>query len=309
LGETEIDIALYAEVLRRHRTIMVVGVVLTLVLAALSYVRVSPSGISYRKPESWSNQATLVLTQKGAPELRALGPSLADTGRFSSLTDVYATLATSDAVVSKLEQRGLLNAKDMQDGALPIAAAGVPSTVGVPTPLMTITALSDSGPNATKLTLAATRAFLEVLNARQLAAKIPLKDRVQVRVVKSSEAPKLVASRSKALPFIVLLGGLIATVAVAVTRDNVARRGKAPELTTVTSSDEPDVSVGVPGARPTPRPASRSDPSTPRGDTGPAIGVSRGLSTLGSARHADSPSALERKPPDEASGSFVEASQ
>ena len=65
VGGNEIDIALYADVLRRHRAVVLVGVALTVALAVLSYVRVSPSGISYRSPEIWSNQATLVLTQEG----------------------------------------------------------------------------------------------------------------------------------------------------------------------------------------------------------------------------------------------------
>ena len=105
--------------------------------------------------------------------------------------------------------------------------------------MMTITATSSTGPKATELTLGATKAFLDVVHTRQLAAKIPVKDRIQVRVVKSAEAPKLVDPRSKALPILVLLGGLIATVAVAFTRDNLARRERAPELTTVASRDEP----------------------------------------------------------------------
>ena len=75
IGGNEIDIALYADVLRRHRTVVFVGVALTVALAVLSYVRVSPSGISYRSPEIWSNQATLVFTQEGAPELRSVLPA------------------------------------------------------------------------------------------------------------------------------------------------------------------------------------------------------------------------------------------
>ncbi len=240
-GGNEIDIALYADVLRRHRVVVLVGVGLTVALAVLSYVRVSPSGISYRSSEIWSNQATLVLTQEGAPELRSVLPvgaggsssALADTGRFASLIDVYTTLATGDAVVAELRHRGFLKAKDLKDGALPIVAAAVPSTVNVATPMMTITATALTGPKATKLTEGAMRAFLAVVDRGQRAAKIPVKERIQVRVVKSSEAPKLINPRSKALPILVLLAGLIATVAVAFIRDNTTRgRARPPvELT------------------------------------------------------------------------------
>ena len=187
--------------------IVLVGVALTLGLVVLSVARISSSGISYRSPQIWSNEATLVLTQKGAPELRSVLPitrggfSLADTSRFAGLIDVYTTLATSDSVIRALERRGLIDPKDMEDGASPIAATAVVSTVGgAPTPMMTISATSVSGPVATKLAKAATDAFLGVVAARQRAAKIPLKDRIQLRVVKSADEPKLVKPRSKAIP-------------------------------------------------------------------------------------------------------------
>ena len=286
---------------------VIVGVVLTVALAVLSYVRVSPSGIFYRSPEIWSNQATLVLTQEGAPELRSVLParpggfstSLADTGRFAGLIDIYATLATSDGVVSELVRRGLLTEEDLKDGGLPIVAAAVPSTVNAATPMMTITASSITGPKATRLTLGATKAFLAVLDKRQLAAKIPVKDRIQVRVVKSSEAPMLADPRSKALPMLVLLGGLIATVAVAFTRDNLARRERATELTQVASRDVADPSVDDTDARSTPRPVPRPDSVTAREGPGPTIGVARGRSTLGSVPRTDSATARERDMPDD----------
>ena len=58
--------------------------------------------------------------------------------------------------------------------------------------MMTITATSVTGPKATQLTLAATKAFLDVVRTRQLAAEIPAKDRIQLRVVNSADAPELV---------------------------------------------------------------------------------------------------------------------
>jgi len=256
-GEAGIDLALYSQVLRRHRRLVVAGGVLTITLAFLAYVRVSPSGLSYRSPETWSNQATLVLTQEGAPELRSVLPSgpvggsssLADTGRFASLIDVYAALATGDAVVQTLRRRNLLEETDLQDGALPIAATAVSSSVnGATTPIMTITAKAASGPEATRLTLGATRTFLDVLTARQRAAKIPVKDRIQVRVLKSSEKPILVNPRSKALPILVFLAGLIATAAAAFTRDNLTRGAAiaTPGLTELRSTTATDHELAKP---------------------------------------------------------------
>ena len=94
--------------------------------------------------------------------------------------------------------------------------------------MMMISATAPTAVKATKLTRATTTAFLAEVRARQLAAKIPLRDRIQLQVVKAADEPKLVKPRSKALPMLVLLGGLIATAAVAFTRDNAARRGAGP---------------------------------------------------------------------------------
>jgi hypothetical protein len=297
----EIDVALYMDVLRRHRTIVLVGIALTLALVVLSVVRISPSGIGYRSPQVWSNQATLVLTQEGAPELRSVLPtpvsggssSLADTSRFAGLIDVYTTLATSDPVVRVLRQRGMIDAAQMAIGAVPIFAAPVVSTVGGgTTPMMTITATAPSSQKATALTLAATNAFLGVVRSRQLAAKIPVKDRIQLRVVKSADVPKLVKPRSKALPMLVLLGGLFATAAVAFTRDNASRRRRvhAPALAAASSeevADLPDPTFGVPHARSTLGPVPRPE-AQPREESGSSVGVARGRSTLGSVALSES---------------------
>ena len=178
--------------------------------------------------------------------------SLADTSRFAGLIDVYTTLATSDAVVRMLERRGLIDPAAMANGRSPITAAAVVSTVGGgTTPMMTLTAQAPSAAKATKLTRGATNALVEFVEARQAAAKIPERDRIQLRVVKASDEPTLVKPRSKALPILVLLGGLFATAAFAFTRDNVARGERPAVLQSATLNDEQDASAVVKGSQPT----------------------------------------------------------
>jgi hypothetical protein len=299
VGGNEIDVSLYAEVLRRHKKVVYVGVVLTLALAVLSYVRVSPSGVSYRSPESWSNQATLVLTQAGAPELRSVLPtnapggssSLADTSRFAGLIDVYAALATSDPVIQVLRHRGLIDQADLANGANPITAAAVVSTVsGGTTPMMTLTATAPSAAKATKLTLGATSALLNYVEQRQAAAKIPNNDRIEIRVVKSADVPTLVKPRSKALPILVLLAGLIATAAVAFTRDNVARRQRIPSLSAA-SRREPaarDSAVGATHPRTQLGSVPAPDSPTVREEADSSANVAQHRPTLGSVSRPDS---------------------
>jgi hypothetical protein len=226
-------------VLGRHKAIVCVGVTLTLALAFLSYVRVSPHGISYRSPAVWANTSTLVLTQAGSPELWSVlpvqgptgSPSLASTDRFTGLVDLYAALATGDAVVQTLFRRHLLEDQDIVDGALPIEASAVSSTVnGAIIPLIKITAKGNSPEKATRLTVGTTRAFLDVLKRRQIAAKVPVDDRIQVSVLKRSSEPTLAEPRSKTMPLLIFLAGMIATIGTAFTRDNLSgARQRAPE--------------------------------------------------------------------------------
>ena len=58
---------------------MLVGVLASIALAVLSFVRISPSGIGYRSSERWVNEATLVVTQAGFNEGRSGGDAAVDT--------------------------------------------------------------------------------------------------------------------------------------------------------------------------------------------------------------------------------------
>jgi hypothetical protein len=198
--------------------------VVTLVLGMLSYVRISPSGITYRSQETWSNEATLVLSQANFPELRSVLPETQQPERFASLVDFYSAFATSDEVIARLQKKGLLKADDLEGGELPVTATAVPSTVNAgPTPLLKLSATAASPGEATRLTLGATAAFINFVRSRQDAAGIPEKQRVELRVVKRSAKPTLVAPRSKTTLIVIFLAGLTVAVAAAFIRDNLRR--------------------------------------------------------------------------------------
>jgi hypothetical protein len=229
--EVTIDLGLYIGVLRRHRLLVAIGCALALALALFAYVRVSPSGLTYRSAELWSDVATLSLTTTGAPEWRvdpeAQGPAL------SSLGDQYAAYATSDSVIKSLQDQGLLP-KPGEEGQAAIAASGVASPLnGQPAPLLTITGTATSPAEAKRLTLRATDAFIRYALFRQDAAKIPQDQRVELTVIKRSSGPMLTAPRSKTPFIIVLLAGLTATVAAAFMRENMrsGRKGQQPPST------------------------------------------------------------------------------
>ena len=205
---------------------MIVGVVASLALAVLSFVRISPTGIGYRSSERWVNEATLVVTQAGFNEGRSGGGAAVDTTlqRFSTLVNVYAALVESDQVVDLLVRRGLVDREDVSDGEIPVVATPVVSDNGASTPLMTLTGSASSAAKATALTVGATRAFIDTLERRQRAAGIPASQRTLVQPVRRSGEPTLVEPRSKSLPIIVFLAGLSATFAAAIIRDGRFRR-------------------------------------------------------------------------------------
>jgi hypothetical protein len=220
-----IDLGLYRDVLRRHRWFVLVGVIGTLGLAVLSFVNVSSTGFSYRTPQIWSNEATLVLSQQGFPEGRfSLPPTGAPEHRFATLAELYATLATSDAVVAALTKQGLIEPESSAAGQLPFAATAVPAAAGGVAPVMKITGTGTTPDEATELTIAATNAFVDFLRSRQSEAGIRENDRVQLRVVKRFGEPAVLRPRSKTPLIFILFAGLSLTVAVAFMRDNAQRR-------------------------------------------------------------------------------------
>jgi hypothetical protein len=143
---------------------------------------------------------------------------------------VYAAYATSDAVIEALLRRNLIEPRDIRDGALPIEASAVESSVGGgSTPLLTISAVAETPARATKLTIGATDTFIATLSARQRAAGIPPAQRVEVRVVKRTGEAELVEPRSKTTPIVIMLAGLTATFGAAFVRHNIRRTKEALE--------------------------------------------------------------------------------
>jgi hypothetical protein len=276
-----LDLALYTSLLDRHRRLVIVGIVASLALAVLSFVRVSPSGIGYRSSERWVNEATLVVTQAGFNEGRSGGGAAVDTTlqRFSTLVNVYAALVESDQVVNLLVRRGLIEREDVSNGEIPVVATPVVSDNGASTPLMTITGSASSAAKATALTVGATRAFIDTLERRQRTAGIPTSQRTLVQPVRRFGEPTLVAPRSKSLPIIVFLAGLSATFGAVIIRDGRLRRqGEESEEAELAESvplaPAREQSRSVPSKRPAAasskrrrRRPTKATPTTPVDDT------------------------------------------
>jgi hypothetical protein len=226
--------------LRRQRWLVLVGLNLSLALALLSYARISSDGLSPRGSEVWQDEATLAFSTSNSPELRSsLGPQ-AQPERYPGLVDLYAAFATSDDVVAALQKQGLLTRKEAESGKPPIAALAVPSAVnGAPTQLLKVSATGPTPARAKRMTLAATQQLLRYVTARQVAAKIPVADRVQLRILKESGEPTLIVPRSKSKTILIFLACLTATVAAAFIRDNIQRSRSRPTGQVTTLLVEP----------------------------------------------------------------------
>jgi hypothetical protein len=200
------------------------GCAVALALALLSYVRLSADGLTYRNPEIWSNEATLLLSDTSRSEWRRTLPPTVDPNRLPMLVDQYAELATGDAVVRALRKRGMLPRAADENGIAEITATAMASPInGAITPVLKITGMAATPVAATRLTLSATDTFIQIARAEQIRARIPPSQRVQLRIVRRAGEPKLVAPRSKTTFIIILLAGLTLTVAAAFIRDNLRR--------------------------------------------------------------------------------------
>ena len=222
-----LDLALYASLLRRHRWLVSIGVLASLALAFLSFVRVSPSGVTYRKPQVWSNQSTVLVSQQGFQEGRSAGAAVAaDPGlqRATALVQTYAALVESDEVANLLAKRGLITRADVVAGNVPVVATPVVSSNGLLTPLMTIAGSGTTPAKATAMTVGATKAFIDTLERQQKQAGIPPSRRVVIQVVRRFSEATLSQPRSKSLTIVILMAGLSATFAAAFIRDRDSRR-------------------------------------------------------------------------------------
>ena len=217
-------------VLRRHRGLVATGLFVAFVVAIFTYARPTWDGgpkLTTRVASSWGAQTSLLLTESGSPELRAVPsyrPSNPKTGapatpagdqqRFANLAVLYAQLAASDEVRRAAEKGGLR--------PLPGKITVVPVTFQTGEfsypqvlPMIRISATAPTPVAAAQSVERIRASFQNYVQVRQAAAGIRPEDRVLVREVRAQEPPKLIDSPSKALPVVVFLAlGTLVLIAV-----------------------------------------------------------------------------------------------
>jgi hypothetical protein len=225
-----VDLSLFLRVIWSRKYLMAAGLVLAVVLAFLSFVRVDLHGknhLKYRQDQQWASYETLFVTQNGFPE-GTLGTTTdvgkpnathaTDPTRFISLALIYSELIPSDPVRKIMLEHGRIN------GTVEAAALTDPNNTSDALPLISVAGLSHTPGGATKLVEQATSAFLTYLKQKQAATGTPSNQRVVVQVIKRPGAPKLLQDRSTTLPVVVLFTMVLATIAMCFVLENLRPR-------------------------------------------------------------------------------------
>jgi hypothetical protein len=225
------DLALYGSVLWRFRLIVFLGVLLAVALTVLSVAKVTSSGLEYREHETWQAESTLLLTQPGFPEGRALFPnpeangpqskySYADAGRFASLTALYSQFAQSDEVRALVRREGAPPGSSVS--AAPVIPAG--SNAYTLLPVIALFGTGQSRGAAVETAQLGTQAFIGFLERNQREAEIPDSQRVHVEVLARPREAVVIEPRKKTLPIVVFLTVLTGTVSLAFLLENLRSR-------------------------------------------------------------------------------------
>jgi hypothetical protein len=231
------DLGLYMRVVWRFKFIVAAGFMAAIGLVVLATFHVSFAGggapkLSYRKPQLFRSNATLFVTQPGFPwgstitqylpgNITTGKPSVpvADPNRLSSLTALYAQIATSDPL-GVLDVPPDSKVERVSVTALPAPAYSNPAIL----PLIDIQAIAQSPLGAKRLAGHAAAAFHAWLDRQQNESKIPTSQRVTMQVINSGTKPVVAVGRSKTLPGLIFITVISATFGLVFVLENLRPR-------------------------------------------------------------------------------------
>ena len=223
------DFRLYADVVSRHRKLVISGLVLAFSLAFLMMVRVGPEGIAYRQSQEWSSTSRLGVTQQGFPwgrlfaqgastltpaeQAKRLGIPVTDPNRFKDLAFLYAELAASDPVRRLMLRSGPIEGE--------VVAKPVISDYGITLPLIDVTAIAKTHDEATALARRASSALALYVEQQQRSNRVPASDRVIIQRLLRADEATLVKPRPKSIPIVVFLVVMAGTIGLAFLLENL----------------------------------------------------------------------------------------
>jgi hypothetical protein len=220
------DLELYLRVIWRFRILVGVGFVLAVVLAVLSFARVSFAHgvpkLTYRQALTYEADSLLLVGQR---QSSWAGTSSADPSKYSGLATFYAQLVSSDTVQSLIARQ--LPASERRT-VLVRAAASLPdpSVYNGVLPFIAIQGFAEHPGNAIDASLTGANVFMRYVAAQQARAGVRADHRVVVDLVKRPTQVRVVVPRKKTGPIAVFLTIMIATLGAAFVLENLRPRAR-----------------------------------------------------------------------------------
>jgi hypothetical protein len=245
------DLGLYARVMWRFKWVMALGLILGIGGAYMLYEGVGGG--------SYSSRAQIFITQPGftwgsagqptqssssagstAPGSNSSGTASSvlspyvpgvDPQRLSSLASLYSQLAAGSALRSMLPAtyQNMLNPPSGSPMATLYASAVTAAEWANPAilPLLTFWATAPSPGLATGLAAAATTAFQRLVTTQQ--AQVAPRSRVVAQVVQTATPGTLTGHKSKSLPIMVFLAGVLGAFGLSLALENRRPHSASPK--------------------------------------------------------------------------------
>jgi hypothetical protein len=217
-----VDLHLFLRVVWRFRLLVAVGMLLASTLALVSFVRIHFDGgmpsLTYRGNEVWESNARLLVTPPGF-KWGATNPGVDAgevEGRLPTLTALYSSFVTSDQVRAIMLRTGGPIRGVIYASPLPANANGDGTL-----PVINITADSFTLLDSIKIANRAAAALRTYVMDQQEAARIPLRQRIELRPMNSGFAPRLIAPRSKTMPIVIFLAVMFVTMSLVFVLENL----------------------------------------------------------------------------------------
>ncbi len=214
------DLRTYLRVIWRFRLVVGIGLVLAIVLASVSYFKITFHGgkpsITYRQSESWKATTILAVGNANAPVGSPGSFVTANPAGFASQAFYYANLAQSDAV-ERLTRRGGL-------GGSVVSSPVIDQTTRAVLPFINITGVATSGAGAVELANRDADALRTYVYQQQNTGATPKSIRVSLTPVQRAVGAAILVGRKKTTPIVIFLTVLIAAIGLAFILENLRPR-------------------------------------------------------------------------------------
>jgi len=226
------DLALYLRVLWRFRRIVFTGLALAILLAFLSFAKVSFAGgkpkLGYRGKQEWASFSRVFVTRPGfewgssvtaSTAKAAIGDQVTqarmEEDRLTSLAIIYSSLMTSDPVQRILLRGGPIHGQ--------VLAAPLPVMMGSDQllPIISVEGIASTKAASYDLSQRATSALVTYIRDQQNANRIPPDRRIVLDVVNRAGDSKLLTGRPKTLPAVVFVTVMIAVLGLVFILENL----------------------------------------------------------------------------------------